>query len=188
MLVGNPPTPWTAVTVMLRRRFRIAYGICFVAAILVSMFVCSAVIAGSPVLHPVLRTYPPLRIALPEFVAESPAEAELARTIPQIVGGDLALTKVFVLTDPATFVEKRVGIDASPSFADWRAANTQRLLAGSVGRQPDGRIKVAYRFWDMFGERQLKGMQYLANPDDVGEIGHMMSAEIYEYVISARER
>ncbi len=112
----------------------------------------------------------------------------MARIVPQMIGGDLALTKVFVPTDPATFVEKRVGTDASPSFADWRAANSQRLLAGSVARQPDGRIRIAYRFWDMFGERQLTGMQYLASRDDVGDIGHMMSAEIYEYVISAREK
>lgn len=184
----DSPTRYTAGTVVVGQRFCIVYGICFAVAILVSMFAYSAAIAGSPILHPVLRTYPPLRIALPEFVADSPAEEELARTIPQIVGGDLALTKVFVLNDPATFVAKCVGIDVSPSFVDWRSANSQRLLAGSVARQPDGRIRIAYRFWDMFGERQLTGMQYSASPDEVGEIGHRISAEIYEYVISVRKK
>jgi TolB protein len=135
-----------------------------------------------------LRSYEPLRIALPDFVADSPAEAELARTIPQQIGGDLELTNVFVRTALSTFIVRTLGVDVTPSFTDWRAANTQRLVAGHVSRQPDGRIKVAYRFWDMFGERQLWGSQYLGSRDDMIEIGHMISAEIFEFVMQRQGR
>jgi TolB protein len=139
--------------------------------------------ANSLLQQPVIRTYQPVRIALPEFVAESPADAGAGQMIAQIIAGNLELTNVFVLIDPATFSERSVGVDATPAFADWRASRTHELVVGSITRLPDGRVRIAFRLWDIFGERQLAGKQYLGNPDDVREIGGIISAAIYDRVV-----
>jgi TolB protein len=130
--------------------------------------------------HPVLEIFQPGPIALPDFLAGSPADAEPARAISQIIATDLKRSGVVVPIDQATFIEKIVNIDVLPQFADWRAIKAEELVTGRVTSQPDARIKVEFRLWDVFGGVQLGGMQYLSTPDDFRRIAHMISDAIYE--------
>ena len=41
-----------------------------------------------------------------------------------------------------------------PRFADWRVINAQALVNGAVTVQPDGRLRVEFRLWDVFAERR----------------------------------
>ena len=122
----------------------------------------------------------PVPIALPDFLAGSPADGEAARGISQIINGNLKRSGLFAPIDPAAFIEKITNTDVAPRFADWRAINAQALLTGRVARQADGRIKTEFRLWDVFAGSQLNGQQYFTTPDNFRRIAHIISDSIYE--------
>ena len=122
----------------------------------------------------------PMPIALPDFLGGTPADAENARAVSQIVSNNLRRSGLFAPIDPAAFIEKIVNIDAQPRFADWRAINAQALVVGRLTRQPDGRLKAEFRLWDVFAGTQQDGKQYFATPDHLRRIGHIISDQIYE--------
>jgi TolB protein len=122
----------------------------------------------------------PIPIALPEFLANSPADIEQARAISQIIYGNLKRSGLFAPIDPAAFLERITNDDAQPRFPDWRTINAQGLVVGSIARQNDGRIKAKFRLYDVFGATQLAGQQYFSTPDNFRRIGHIISDAIYE--------
>jgi TolB protein len=130
----------------------------------------------------VLRYYQLPRLAVPDFIAGSSSEADSAHAISEIIAKDLNQTNVFAPIDTGTFIDKTLSIDRPPEFADWRAKGIQGLLVGRVTRQPDDRIKVEFRLWDITAGLQFTGQQYLADPADLSRIGHMISVEIYQRV------
>jgi len=122
----------------------------------------------------------PLPIALPEFLAGAPPDADAARGISQIITANLKRSGLFAPIDPAAFLEKIVNTDVQPRYADWRAINAQALVIGRVSRQADGRIKAEFRLYDVFGAMQLYGQQYFATAENFRRIGHIISDAIYE--------
>lgn len=122
----------------------------------------------------------PLPVAIPEFVAGSPTDTETARSVSQIITGDLKRSGLFAPIDPAAFIEKITTIDTVPRFADWRTINAQGLVTGRITRQPDGRLKSEFRLWDVVGGTQLTGQQYFTSPDNYRRIAHIIADAIYE--------
>jgi TolB protein len=45
--------------------------------------------------------------------------------------------------------------------------------------QPDGRLRVDFRLWDIYGEIQMLGLQYFTTPENWRRIAHMISDAIY---------
>ena len=136
--------------------------------------------------RPVLRIIQPLRIALPGFAAASPSETELATSLSRVIASDLKQSRAFTLVDQVALLNKNVNIDVPPEFSDWRRTGTQALVAGRMTRQPDDRIKVEFRLWDISSGEQLAGHLYFGSPDDLGSIGHMISGEIYERITNEK--
>ena len=148
----------------------------------------AAAVAGLRVMpaHAVLRldvtqgNVAPMPIGIPDFIPTSPADAEAARTVTQIIAGNLGRSGLFAPIDPAAYIERITNFDAAPRFADWRAINAQALVVGRINRQGDGRLKAEFRLWDVFSGGQLEGKQYSATPDNIRRIGHIISDAIYE--------
>ena len=124
-----------------------------------------------------------MRIAVPDFLAGSPADADPARLITTIIAANLARNGRFVLIDRAVFPDQAPDIDASPRLAEWRAINAAVLLVGRVIRQGNGRIKVESRLWDVSGARPLIGKQYLGAPDNSPRIANIISDAVYDAVL-----
>jgi len=122
----------------------------------------------------------PMPIALPDFVAGTPSDGEVAVNVTQIISGNLKRCGLFAPIDPAAFIEKVVNPDAQPRFADWRVINAQALVTGRITRQPDGRLKTEFRLWDVFAGQQLAGQQYFTTQDNWRRIAHIISDAIYE--------
>jgi TolB protein len=122
----------------------------------------------------------PMPIAIPEFIAGSPGDVEMARTVTQVITSDLGHSGLFAPIDPAAYIERIANFDAVPRFADWRAINAQALVVGRVARQGDGRLRAEFRLWDVFGGQPQDGKQYQATPDNIRRIGHIISDQIYE--------
>jgi TolB protein len=119
-------------------------------------------------------------IALPDFLPGSANEGDTPRNISDVITANLRRSGLFNPIDPAAFIQKITNFEDIPRFPDWRAINAQGLVTGRVTRQPDGRLKVEFRLWDVFGATQLHGQQYITTPDNWRRIAHIISDAIYE--------
>jgi len=125
-------------------------------------------------------TVQPIPIALPDFVGVQLPDAGMARSVTQIIAGNLRRSGLFAPIDQGAYLEKITTIDSQPRFPDWRAINAQALVTGRLSRQPDGRLKAEFRLWDVLASQQLTGQQYFTTPDNWRRIAHIISDAIYE--------
>jgi TolB protein len=119
----------------------------------------------------------PLPIAIPDFIG-SPQGAQIAA----VVRADLDRSGLFRPLDPKSFIDKITDINTIPNFANWRVINAQALVSGQVQAQPDGRLRLDFRLWDVAGGSQMVGLQYYTTPDNWRRIAHMVSDAIYQRI------
>src|SRR5246127_1006573 len=122
----------------------------------------------------------PLPIAIPNFVAGSPADGEVGVGVAQVITNNLQRSGLFAPIDQAAFIEKIVNIDVPPQFQSWKTINAQALVTGRMTRQGDGRLKAEFRLWDVASAQQLTGQQYFPSPEYWRRIAHIISDQIYE--------
>jgi TolB protein len=119
----------------------------------------------------------PLPIAIPDFVGD-----QSGAQIAGVVRADLDRSGLFRVLDPKSFVDHISDINTVPNFANWRVINAQALVTGQVQQQPDGRLRLDFRLWDVAGGSQMVGLQYYTTPDNWRRIAHMVSDAIYQRV------
>jgi TolB protein len=120
----------------------------------------------------------PLPIAIPDFVGDPQAGANIAG----VVRADLERSGLFRPLDQKGFVERVTNINTVPNFGSWRSITAQGLVTGQVTQQPDGRLRVDFRLWDVYGESQMLGLQFFTTPENWRRIAHMVSDAIYERI------
>ena len=122
----------------------------------------------------------PMPIAIPNFVAGTPADGEVAVGVTQVITNNLKRSGLFAPIDQAAYIEHITNIDAAPQFANWKTINAQALVTGRMTRQGDGRLKAEFRLWDVATGQQLTGQQYFTSPEYWRRIAHIISDQIYE--------
>ncbi|MDB5656179.1 MAG: TolB [Tardiphaga sp.] len=122
----------------------------------------------------------PLPIAIPNFVAGTAADNEVAAGVAQVITNNLKRSGLFAPVDPAAFIDKVTSIDAPPNFQNWKTINAQALVTGRMARQGDGRLQAQFRLWDVATGQQLTGQQYFTSPESWRRIAHIISDQIYE--------
>ena len=127
-------------------------------------------------------TVQPMPIAIPEFFGERENEVEVGRQIADVIAGDLERSGLFKPIDRRAFIQTVMAPKVRPRFGDWRQINAQALVSGNAETQPDGRLKVEFRLWDVFGEAQLTGLQYFTVPDNWRRVAHIIADEIYKRI------
>src|ERR1700744_3687493 len=120
----------------------------------------------------------PLPIAIPDFISGDQTGANIAG----VVRADLERSGLFQPIDPKAFVDHITNINTVPNFANWRVINAQGLVAGAVTMQPDGRLRVDFRLWDVYGESQMVGTSFSTQPESWRRVAHMVSDAIYERI------
>jgi len=124
----------------------------------------------------------PLPIAVPDFVAVAPGDTAAGQNIAKVVRADLERSGLFRPLDPKSFIDKVTNINVAPYFANWRIITAQGLVTGQAAMQPDGRLRVDFRLWDVYGESQMLGLQYFTQPANWRRIAHMISDAIYQRI------
>ncbi len=157
---------------------------------LVSGMVSLGVLAGAPVRSAFAQgpkqvpvqggDFAPLPIAIPNFVAGTPGDAEVGAGVSQVITNNLKRSGLFAPIDQAAYIERISNIDAAPQFQSWKSINAQALVTGRMTRQPDGRLKAEFRLWDVNTTQQLTGLQYFTSPEYWRRIAHIISDQIYE--------
>ena len=122
-------------------------------------------------------------IAISSFYAEPGADSQMASQMPQIISGNLERSGLFKPLNPRSFIQEPASIQSQgPRFPDWRSINAQALVTGTVSVSSDGRTRVEFRLWDVFGEQQMIGMAYTTTPQNWRRIAHIISDEIYKRI------
>ncbi len=124
----------------------------------------------------------PLPIAIPDFIAQQQTDAQAGANIAGVVRADLERSGLFKPLDPKSYIEAIRDINVPPNFANWRVISAQGLVTGQVSAQPDGRLRVDFRLWDVYGGTQMLGLQYFTTPENWRRIAHMISDQIYERI------
>jgi len=124
----------------------------------------------------------PIPIAIPDLLAGDPSQAQTGANIAEVVRADLQRSGLFNTIDPKAFVDHITNINTAPNFANWRVINAQGLVAGEVSLQPDGRLKVEFRLWDVYSENQMLGQQFFTQPENWRRVAHMVSDAIYSRI------
>jgi TolB protein len=122
----------------------------------------------------------PLPIAIPNFVAGSPADGEAGVGVAQVITNNLKRSGLFAPIDQAAYIERISDIDKPPQFQSWKTINAQALVTGRMTLQPDRRLKAEFRLWDVAAGQQLAGQQYFTSPEYWRRIAHIISDQIYE--------
>ena len=124
----------------------------------------------------------PLPIAIPDFVAGAPTDAQAGANIAGVVRADLERSGLFKPIDPKAYVDHVTNINTVPAFANWRVINAQGLVTGQATLQPDGRLRVDFRLWDVYGESQMLGQQFFTQPENWRRVAHLVSDAIYQRI------
>ncbi len=125
----------------------------------------------------------PLPVAVTTLVGQGGAEAvRIGTEIAGVVAADLERSGLFRPIDPKAFVQTPESIGTAPRFGDWKLINAQALVSGAVIQQPDGRLRVEFRLWDVFGEAQMEGQALTASASGWRRIAHKISDAIYKRI------
>ena len=124
----------------------------------------------------------PMPIAVTAFDADTDKERQTGQQISEVVSGDLERSGLFKPIDPAAFIQTPSSLQFQPRFADWRVINAQALLTGKASLEPDGRLKVEFRLWDVFAEQQMIGFAFFTVPQNWRRLAHKVSDAVYKRV------
>lgn len=128
-------------------------------------------------------TREPMPIAFPEMIDNTTSTqwfGTYADKIRDVVLADLERSGLFRLIDENSYIEDLTSINQKPTFVDWQAIKTHALIQGSVEENPDGKLKVEFRLWDVLIGSQLHGQSYTTSKDNWRRIAHIISDSIYE--------
>ncbi|MBI5163415.1 MAG: Tol-Pal system protein TolB [Magnetospirillum sp.] len=124
----------------------------------------------------------PLPIALPEFFGSAGQEAQAGRDIARVIASDLERSGLFKPIDSRAFIQSVGSLQASVRFPDWKQINAEALVQGRVEAQPDGRIRVEFRLWDVFAESQMAGSAFTVAPNGWRRVAHLIADAIYKRI------
>lgn len=125
-------------------------------------------------------TVQPVPIAVTDFFGQQPNDAQYGANIAGVVAADLERSGLFKPIDKKAFIQTPDSLRTLPRFGDWRVINAQALVSGAVESQPDGRLRIEFRLWDVFAEQQMVGEAVTSTPENWRAIAHKVADEIYK--------
>jgi TolB protein len=152
------------------------------AVILLGLAAALPAAAAEPKIYLDRGKVDPLPIAVPAFVGGNPNESQLGRDVAGVVAADLERSGLFRPLDPRSFIENITNAAAPPRFGDWRIINAQALVTGKSEVQPDGRLRVEFRLWDVAAEQQMTGFAFTTTTQTWRRIGHLIADQIYKRI------
>ncbi len=124
----------------------------------------------------------PVRIAIPAFSSDSPETAEWAKRIAAVISADLSGSNSFSPLETTAMAQERVSLNTKPRFADWRGTKAAVVLVGSVTSVSGGRLRLAFRLWDIASGAQIVGEQYYAPEQHWRRLAHVASDAVYSSI------
>ena len=124
----------------------------------------------------------PLPIAVTEFAGTSSNDQRVGGEIADVISQNLQRSGLFRPINADAFIQTTESLQVGPRYADWRLIDAQALVGGAIETLPDGRLRVEFRLWDVFGEREIAGLAYTTVPENWRRVGHIVSDAIYKRI------
>ncbi|MBH9552588.1 Tol-Pal system beta propeller repeat protein TolB [Inhella gelatinilytica] len=118
---------------------------------------------------------------MPVAIAEFRDEQKTG--VAAIVRADLERSGQFKLIEAGSTPVTEL---SSPAFADWRTAQADALVGGSVTRLADGRLDVRFRLWDVVTGKDLGGESQVVVAEDIRLAAHRVADAIYQKLTGER--
>jgi TolB protein len=151
-----------------------------IAALVILMF--GAETRAEPVVDLTQPTLRPIPIAITDFFGATGPDGTFGADIARVVAADLERSGLFKPIDSRAFIQTPESLRAQPRFGDWRVINAEALVTGTTTTEPDGRLKVEFRLWDVFGEAQMTGLAYFSTPENWRRVAHIIADAIYKRI------
>lgn len=119
-------------------------------------------------------------LAVSEFHYESERLYSIGRGMGNVIRANLERTGLFEIPDPKAYIQDPKSTSEQPRFAEWKALGVEGLVSGRITEMNDGRARVEFRLWDVYGYKQLTGMAYTTTKDNWRRIAHIISDVIYK--------
>ena len=147
---------------------------------------CFAVISfgaqAEPVIDITSGQVKPMPIAIPDFYAANPGDAQVGADVARVVAAALERSGLFAPFDPKAFIQDAASLQNGPRFQDWKLINAQALVSGSAQSLGNGQVNVQFRLWDVFGGQQMAGFQYKAASTNWRRVAHKIADEVYKRI------
>ncbi|HEX6978037.1 MAG TPA: Tol-Pal system beta propeller repeat protein TolB [Alphaproteobacteria bacterium] len=125
----------------------------------------------------------PMPIAVSPFFGAQPRDAQIGQDMTNVIAANLERSGLFRPIDPKAYIQTPVALrNQPPRFADWRAINAQALVHGNIDLQSDGRLRVEFRLWDVYGESQMEGRVFTTAPQNWRRVAHIISDAVYKRI------
>ena len=124
----------------------------------------------------------PLPIAISTFHGGDSQAVTTGQEVAGVVAANLRRSGLFRPLDPGAFIQDPAGLQSGPRYADWRLINAEALVSGTVNSEPDGRLRVEFRLWDVIAEEQIAGLAYYTEPENWRRVAHIISDAIYQRI------
>jgi TolB protein len=124
----------------------------------------------------------PMPLAIPDFVAETAAAAQLADDLARVVAADLTGTGLFREVPAEAFISGFTDFAAPVAYSDWRAINVAALVAGAVAVNGND-VTVKFRLYDVTSGAELgQGLQLAGTTDAWRRIAHKVADAVYSRI------
>lgn len=115
-------------------------------------------------------------IAIPVFEGGGQHQ-KIAQSIKDVIVADLTGTGLFRLVNPAAYLKNQKD---SIRFSDWRVIQAQALVQGQVREASGGQVRVDFRLYDVYTEKQIEGLSYTISSRDWRRAAHKIADAVYK--------
>lgn len=124
----------------------------------------------------------PTPIAVVPFYAAG-AGASIGQQMSEVITNDLKNSGLFAPIPSASFIQDNASLSAQgPRYPEWKTVGAQALVGGQITGDASGKLRVEFRLWDVFAQKQLVGTAYTATNDNWRRVAHMIADDIYERI------
>lgn len=144
--------------------------------VVVAWFLCAPQINALLKVEVNRGVFSPIPIAVTHFTS---ANNNLSENIRQVIASDLGASGLFRPISAGAYIQTPESISSGVRYADWRMIKADALVFGSI-QEAGGTIKVAFKMFDVFGEKQLLALEVQSASADWRKLAHTLSNAIYE--------
>ena len=124
----------------------------------------------------------PIPIAMLNFESTDQGVSEIAEKIKRVVENNLERSGLFKFLSQKIFIQKNIVFSQKPSFSDWRVTTAQGLIHGKATKMVGDKIRLEFRLWDVFSEKQMVAQQLITKESNWRRISHVISDIIYNRI------
>ncbi len=127
-------------------------------------------------------TVKPMPIAISDLTGSTGQEKRIGEDIASVIAANLERSGLFKPLNKKSFIQKLDSEQSIPRFGDWRIINAQALVHGRSKILPDGRLRVEFRLWDVFAEKQMVGLAYSTQSTAWRRVAHIIADAVYKRI------